>query len=312
MLAETRQLGVGDLRRAGAEIGERVRACRPELGQELAGMADGSGQDVDELWAINARTELLGGTSGECSVVGRVDGTRVVLAQNWDWHPALAASRVVWTIERDGGWLTTVTEAGLLGKIGLNSSGIACGLNFLTSSHDGGWSGLPIHVLLRLVLEARSVLDALALLLRARVTASSCVTLAASGPVVPLLAAVELGPGGARVVRPGAEGLLVHTNHFQLPPPAGRDTQPAEHPGTLVRQWALEALLRGGAAVEDALASHAGEPEGICRHDAQDAPWSERRATLLAVVIDPRARTLAVAGGPPCRAAFEPIALPRA
>src|SRR5262249_55076056 len=144
--------GIESLFAAGDEVGSRLSVDHPELVEELEGMAAGAGVDVRELLAINARTELLAGTQdrGECSLVARLEPSGPWLAQTWDWHPDLRAAAVVWTIEHDGGRLTTVTEAGVVAKLGLNDAGVACGLNFLTSSMDGGLDGTPIHVLLRL------------------------------------------------------------------------------------------------------------------------------------------------------------------
>src|SRR5262249_33288095 len=135
-------------------------------------------------FAANARTEILAGaTAPECSVIGvlparSATGT-LLLAQNWDWHPALAPSRVLWTITwPDGRWLTTLTEAGILGKIGLNSSGLGVLLNILHCSLDGGIGGLPVHVLLRVLLErCHDMTSALTLIRASRMSASSCVTI---------------------------------------------------------------------------------------------------------------------------------------
>jgi isopenicillin-N N-acyltransferase-like protein len=310
-----RLLEGADLRGAGAVVREAIGARFPDLVDEVEGIAAGAGVRADELLAINARTELLGpGVAGECSVAARVGAGGASLAQNWDWHPDLRASRVVWSVEPSGGPpFTTVTEAGILGKLGVNAPGVACGLNFLTSSGDGGVAAgaLPIHVLLRCVLDrCGSVLEALALLMGARVTASSCVTLAGVEPAGPCVVAVELSPGGAGVVWPDERGLLVHTNHFAVAPAGVRDTQPAEHPSTLLRAWKLAALVRGGVEAEAALASHFPAPEGICRHEDATAAWPDRRATLLSVVLDPAAPALRLAAGPPCEAAFADVELP--
>lgn len=320
-LAVYRRLLPGaDLRRSGAVVGEAVAARWPDLVEEIEGIAAGAGVRADELLAVNARTELLGCEPGvpapECSVAGGVgDGDGGAwLAQNWDWHPDLLASRVVWTVvPPDGIPFTTVTEAGIAGKLGLNAAGVACGLNFLTSSVDGGVArdAVPIHVLLRCVLDrCGSVLEALSLLLGARVTASSCVTVAAVEPAGAALVAVELSPGGPGVVWPDERGLLVHTNHFALAPGRGRDTQPAEHPSTLLRARQLAAALRAGTGPEAALASHFPAPEGICRHAVAADAWADRRATLLSVVLDPGAPSLRLAEGPPCETPFAAVELP--
>ena len=109
MLWEVAGLREAELERLGTLVGAAVTTAWPALADELAGMADGAGVEPALLWAVNARTELLGG-DGECSLIGRVDGARATIAQNWDWHPELGASRVLWTVEERGEWFTTFTR----------------------------------------------------------------------------------------------------------------------------------------------------------------------------------------------------------
>jgi isopenicillin-N N-acyltransferase like protein len=308
-----RMLGLGDaeLERLGSAVGERVCSKWPALAEELCGIASGAGVEPALLWAVNARSELLGG-DGECSLIGRLDGSRVSIAQNWDWHPSLAASRVLWTVEEHGRWFTTFTEAGMLAKVGLNSRGLACGLNFLVTDMDGGVDGIPVHVLLRLVLqECGSLVEAMRLLLDARVCASACVTLAGAETDGAGLVAVELSPGGAAVVWPGADGVLVHTNHFLGALACGRDLEIVERPGTLLRRERLLALVAGGAGDADALACHYPAAEPVCRHDdGGDVAWADRRATLLSLVLDPSVPSFEVCAEPPCGGGYERVALP--
>jgi isopenicillin-N N-acyltransferase-like protein len=303
----------GDLAPRGELVAAALQVRWPELLEEIEGIAAGAGQDALELLAVNARTELLApGPAAECSVIGRVGDGRVELAQTWDWHPDLASARVIVTTAPPGRpWFTTVTEAGMLAKLGLNQAGLACGLNFLTCSADGGVDGIPIHILLRLLLDrCGSATEALELLLGADVSASSCVTVAVQEPGGPTLFAVELSPGGPTVVWPDDDGWLVHTNHFLSPPARGEDTQPRTHPGTLLRHRHLERVLRDGIGPARALAEHFPAGESICRHGDTSPVWADRRETLLAIAMDPGAPALGVAAGPPCRFPFEPVALP--
>ena len=244
-------------------------------------------------------------TAPECSVVAHTDGTRATLAQTWDWHPDLAAATVTWTVHQAGGrWFTTVTEAGILGKFGCTSGGLACGLNFLGSSEDGGTGGVPIHILLRLILErCDGVEGALALLRGERTSASACVTLAAGAAAV----AAELSPRGLTLVHPDADGWLVHTNHFLAGPVAGSDTLAAQHPGTVARRDVLVRLVRSGVPVLAALGTHAPAEEPVCRHGDSDGPWADRRATLLALAADPAGGEVLVAAGPPCSNGYAPV-----
>ncbi len=261
------------------EAGSGVRLA-DELMDEVEGIASGAGVNVFELLAVNARTELL---AGGCSVVARGSWQ----AQTWDWHPA--AAPVVWTMCVDGGWLCTVTEAGMVGKMGLNSYGVSCGFNYLRSSVDGA-GGVPVHALARAVLECRSAAEARVCLGAA--SASVALTVAAPDG----LFCAEVSPGGVRFVAPGDDGWLVHTNHFLLPPRLGVDAQ--VEPMSLARRSQLLARVRAGSPVADALA----EPP-VYRHEDGDT-WAERRATLLALWAEPG--RLRVAAGTP----FEDVPLP--
>jgi isopenicillin-N N-acyltransferase-like protein len=288
MFAETHGI---DAREAGAEV-RLPDAAR----EEIAGIARGAQQDELELRAANARTEILAGAGPtECSVVGAGG----LLAQNWDWHPAFAESTVIWIVQHPGGWFATLTEAGLLAKIGLNDAGLGVCLNLLATTADGGLDGTPIHILLRRTLETcRTVDEAIALITEAKTTASSAVTVATPGDV----ATVELSPGGANVIR-GSVGA--HTNHFLEPPRAGRDTVPEEFPSTIPR---LEVIR--GQPLLDALRSHEGHPKGVCRHLDPADPWVEQTVTVASVIMNLAALRFHVAAGQPCTHEHVQVALP--
>jgi isopenicillin-N N-acyltransferase-like protein len=281
---------------ADAKLAGELVVLTPEAEQELAGIAQGSEQDVRELRAINARTEILAGHGPtECSVVGAGG----LLAQNWDWHPDCADSTVVWIVEHERGWFATLTEAGILAKIGLNDAGLGVCLNMLNTTADGGLDGTPIHLLLRRTLETcRTVDDAILLLTSAKTSASSAVTVATPNDV----ASIELNPGGPNVIR-GHVGA--HTNHFLESPKLGHDTTPEVSPSTIPR---LEVIR--SQPLLDALRSHESHPKGVCRHVDPIEPWSEQTETVASVVMNLAALRFHVASGQPCTHEHEQIALP--
>ena len=263
--------------------------------EELSAMAEGAGVPLPALLAVNARTEVLAGAGPtECSVIGAGG----LLAQNWDWHPALSESTLIWVVETGSGWFVTLCEAGTLAKIGLNDAGLGVCLNLLRSSEDGGHDGTPIHILLRQVLATcRSVDEAVSLLSSAKVSASSAVTVAQPGDV----ASVELSPGGANVLR-GSVGA--HTNHFLEPPKAGHDTMESE--STRPR---LDVVRR--APLLDALRSHDGHPNSVCRHLDESLPWAEQVVTVASIVMNLAALRFHVASGQPCTHEHVQITLPQ-
>ncbi len=260
--------------------GGRVRASDDEH-EELHGIATGAGVSVKELLAVNARTELTSGRH-ECSVVGQDN----VLAQNWDWHPDLQESTLLWIVRENGGWFATLTEAGMLAKIGMNDAGLGVCLNLLRCSEDGGLDGTPIHLLMRRTLACRSVPEAIELLTSARVSASSAVTVATPGE----RATVELSPGGANVLRG-----KTHTNHFLTPPPVGTDTIESE--SSRPRLDAIRSL-----PMREALRSHP-----VCQHVDESEPWEDRTATLASVIMDLANLKLQLAAGQPCTTPYEEI-----
>ena len=71
---------------------------------------------------------------------------------------------VLQVTREDGDRVLTVTEPGIVGKIGLSSAGLGVCLNFLIAARSS--DGVPIHILLREALEAGS-LDSACLRLRA-------------------------------------------------------------------------------------------------------------------------------------------------
>jgi isopenicillin-N N-acyltransferase-like protein len=264
--------------------------------EEIAAIARAAGVDEQDLVAVNARTEILAGAD-ECSVIGAGG----LLAQNWDWHPDLSESTVIWVVEHgEGRWFATLTEAGILAKIGLNQAGLGLCLNILRTTADGGVAGTPIHLLLRDVLHTcTSVDEAVELLAGAKVSASSAVTVATPGDV----AHVELNPGGANVIR-GALGA--HTNHFLNTPKAGTDMMATDSPTTRLR---LE-VAQSGQPLLDILRSHDGHPQGVCRHVDPDDRWVDQSVTIASVVMNLEKLRLHVAPGPPCTHEHQQITLP--
>jgi isopenicillin-N N-acyltransferase like protein len=319
LFAAARGLTPGQIEVLGERVSSDLHRNWPRLATEISGIAAGAGASASELFAANARTEILAGaTPPECSVIGVLPGRSargsLLLAQNWDWHPGLAASLVLWTIHRPGGrWLTTLTEAGLVAKIGLNSSGVGVMLNILTSSRDGGVGGLPVHALLRLLHECDDMRSALLLIRQAKVTASSCITIgcAGRGAAEAGLVSAELSPGGHALIWP-EDGVLLHTNHFRSGPPAGQDLYVRDWPDTVTRLASLRDDVEGSGAVsaaqlQAALRSHQDGPLSVCCHGEDAGQFADKAATLASVILDLDRPEMLVAAGQPCTGDYLPV-----
>jgi isopenicillin-N N-acyltransferase-like protein len=299
--------------RAWASIGE----VAPTAADEIAGIAAGSGLRVEEVAALNARTEMLAlaapdSSVTECStVVSSAPGRPPIAAQTWDWYPQMGDNWFVWSLTTSGGRrVTTLTEYGVLAKIGVNEAGFGVMLNMLhhvaddqSALGDQGRIGYPVHVLLRTLLEECATVDEARDLVGAlSFSASSAVTVVDRGGDA---ASLETFPEGVGEVKPEG-GLLVRTNHF-----LSAEGEPGCEAGQLddnswVRRDHLVASLcepapASAADVRAAMTHH--DPAGpVCRHALHpDHPDLIDTATLATVTLDVERGELAVLRGGPCQ-----------
>ncbi|MBA3490384.1 MAG: hypothetical protein H0T78_12755 [Longispora sp.] len=317
-----------------------TRQYVPRIAETLDAMADAAGIPVGDVYALNARTELMlppelarsanRPPSGahrptpsptECTgvaVLSEYTATgHTLLAQNWDWYPSQAHYAVVLATrdERDH-TIVTMTEAGMLAKAGLNSRGVGVCVNLLGSDRDGATGGVPYHVLIRHVLDQP---DGIATSLRVTAlprSASINLLIAVAGDTAAGGTALdlELAPGAVGRVLPEG-GLLTHSNHF-VSSIAVRDRCYDLGGSSLFRDFRLRQLLTEAAAerrvtegdVCEALRDHLGYPSAICRHvNPAEVADGTASLTVSSVVMDLDARRLMVNDGPPCESKYEVI-----
>jgi isopenicillin-N N-acyltransferase-like protein len=235
-----------------------------------------------------------------------------LLAQNWDWLGAQRAALVLLRVRGAGGAsCLTLTEAGMLAKIGFNQRGFGVCLNILRSSDDGSHPGVPVHVLLRALLARDSVADAIEFAAKLSFGASSNVLCAdASGDS----AALEFSPRGLEVVR-GAGAALCHTNHFLAPAAAMHQASLAPSLSTyprLERITALTGAHKGKFSPADLQRMLRDESDGylsICRRPDPSFAPEVCIETVASVVMDLGERVMHVAPDLPSRVDFVPVAL---
>jgi len=306
-------------RDAGEAFRASTAALYPRIAEMLDGVAEGAGVAVGDVYAVNARTELIYGTppdgaEGGCTVLGAL-GTHTatghtLMAQNWDWHPDQRHAMVLLeTTDERGHRVMALTEAGMLAKAGLNSAGIGICVNMLTTDRDGlsgGPAGVPYHVVLRAALESDTLGRALKAVVPSPRNASMNLLLGQAGPAGGELIDLELVPGAAGWLHP-ADGVIAHANHLETVLPV-RDLVNDYAGSTLFRAARARRLLAAaaepGKLSEDDLVTvlrdHQGFPQAICRHvDERDAVV-ERSETVYTVVFDLDDRRFGLAEGPPC------------
>jgi isopenicillin-N N-acyltransferase-like protein len=217
----------------------------------------------------------------------------------------------VWSFETAGGRrVTTLTEYGVLAKIGVNDAGLGVMLNMLHHVADdqtarGGEPtiGFPVHVLLRTLLaECASVAEARDLVSSLTFTASSALTVVDRGGDA---ASLETFPEGVGEVKPEA-GLLVRTNHFVSAEGELGDQAGLLDDNSWVRRDHLVASLRdpSPASVADVLAAmtHHVAAGPVCRHAVEpDSSDYLETSTLATATLDVEHGRLAVLRGGPCQ-----------
>jgi isopenicillin-N N-acyltransferase-like protein len=311
-LFETVAVGAFDVDLWSARAWHTITELAPQHAEEIAGIAAGAGLSVEQVASVNARTELLVAANPACetecsTVVSLPPGRPPVAVQTWDWYDAMSAGWFTWTIPfPDGRVVRTVTEFGMLAKIGVNDRGVGVLLNMLHHAEDeravaDGRIGHPVHLLSRAILdEASDTADAVRIASEARTTASTSLTVVdAAGASV----SVELFPGGPGLLEP-EDGVLVRTNHFVSE--TGRAGCLASRLGVsteLRRDHLLRAFAehrpQTAAEVVDAMHHHLADG-GVCRHPLVATDPALWHRTLATVTLDVAGRTLAARPDGPC------------
>jgi isopenicillin-N N-acyltransferase-like protein len=290
----------------------QLAAWAPELGSEVSGIAAGAGMPLWQVGAINARTEILAAARAtglsECStaVVLPGDGEPPRTIQTWDWNESLRDAPVAWAYEpRPGVAVRGFTEFGMLGKIGVNSTGLGVHFNLLRHVSDHDAIGVPVHAVARRILDrATDIYEATEIARSARLSASTVLTVVAFNGTGAYVRGLELSPAGVGIVD-DEDGFFVHTNHFLDPDLSKGEWLGVERPTTYDRLKHLrgQADRLGSADLMErvgAMLSHAEDGALVCRHPLPDDPLQLRSETLATISLDLAECRLAFHPGGPC------------
>lgn len=321
----------------------------PETLEEMQGIAEGAQLEMEDILALNVRSEIgltnypntpketpPAITDGCTSIVQRSqDGSTVVLAQNWDWLEQLHDGMVILDIVTPDGKtrLQFMNEAGLVGKIGVNSHGIGICMNALRC---GALSTdrLPTHVMCRRVLEyAKTFDEAVAMLDQ---YGGACSFNLAVANVQGKFATIEITPNGLSVISPLTEGdstkvsgkgpnFVAHTNHVMTPPtefprgaiydrPASNSFSRLERMTELTHEDISQQKELTLESVIDRLKDQKGTPTSICRDKPANASGMEKMTTLATVsmVFDTVAKKVTksqITIGRPCEEGLQLVEL---
>lgn len=189
-----------------------IQEYNPAFCREIEGIAAGANLR-EPLWiyALNSRSEILSlepaVNLNECTAL--CFSSPALLGQNWDWGRRLEKLTVLMQIQfSDDHKIQMLTEPGIIGKIGLNSSGIGVCLNILLI--DKPLNGVPVHILLRSILESRNIAGARKAILKAGFGKASNILF---GDKSGKFNYIEFA-GDESFTRKSRSHFMIHTNHY--------------------------------------------------------------------------------------------------
>lgn len=289
----------------------------PEIVDEWRGIAEGAEMPIEDVFFANALTdfqdvlwqfpgvEVHGCTSFLLGPEATASGSAMI-GQTWDMHAS--AERFISIFHRtptDGPKSLTLTTAGCLTLIGVNSAGIAVGNTNLRPTDAR--PGVIYLALLHQALRQTEWRDAVSVMTDTpRASGHNYIMAHESG------ARSDIETTGAKHEEfPLEVPWYVHSNHY-----LSEMLKPLEDP-TVERGSTEHRLARLAARFEKntepltpdglrgLLADHdGGEELGICRHGMGD----DARSCAFAVV-DPKARAIHAALGPACKALLQQFSL---
>jgi isopenicillin-N N-acyltransferase-like protein len=310
-------LNLEAVRERAEQYAPAIAAYDPEILEEIVGIAEGASCHRSDVLAVNCRSELMFGSNAplECTSFGlqpeATETGRTYVGQNWDWAPEVKANLVLLVVKQPSRPTAVILdEAGMIGRMGMNSAGIALATNTLIGEESG--IGVPYNVLLRGVLNSRTLAQAIGSLVR---------------PVRALGANFLLGDGRGQVLDieatastidylPPVNGVIVHGNHFAGARHRGRDQSLERFPDSLYRECRIRAYFErlGRLATEDdmeeALRDRFGEPNAICRAVDPDQDPLEQIETIASIIMDPGEQRFRLTVGPPDKSRYGEYSVP--
>ena len=208
-----------------AHYKEQIQIFNPKYCVEMDAIAEGAEVEPFWIYALNSRTEIINRLVDECTAVYFKNSA--LLGQNWDWLHESEDLAIVLKIKLENGLkLLMMTEPGIIGKIGLNSYGLGVCLNYLHIEEDS--LGVPVHVLLRNVLESRTIESATRNIdLYDKGTTSNILIGDKNGNYLDLELAIE-----RTFFYPTKNPIFIHTNHYLA---EGFDNSVEEFAGSISR-----------------------------------------------------------------------------
>lgn len=288
---------------------------------EMQGIADGAGVEFDDILLLNCRSEVVlrnaeDATPDGCTAIAvtpkRTKSGHTLIGQNWDWKPSQRDAMIIVKIKQtsnDKPNLVLLTEAGIIGKYGMNSAGLGFCFNAM-AVNDFPHGALPLHIACRGAMDSQNLCEAINSVTRKQLGCAVNFLFASRDGVA---VDVEVANDDFDVLYP-ENGIMIHTNHFRslrLPRHPYKDTAKGKWPDSFIRLGRaieLTADISDGIDVQDfqrIFADHADYPTSICHHEDPRDPIHARLGTVTSFIMDLYRFEMHVCLGAPCEKRYE-------
>ena len=304
----------------------------PELIEECRGIADGAGISFDEIFNINCYWDILDsihpqvrwkylahgshkrwlpymGCTAFAVSKSATKKSHVILGQNFDlgWEGEIfqETATLIKIIPDNGPSCLCFSNTGMIGALGMNSSGIALVINKLFPLDSE--PGVPFFFVVRKVLQQEKIGDAIGAIIDCkRASGIHYLLCDQNGEIF----SIETTAADYDVVIP-LDGTLGHTNHYVSERLKPLDFHPPINPDSLVRWSRINKYLeekKGEITIEDCqkwMKDHVNYPLSICRHD------HEQGKTIASLIMLPKELEFLATYGNPCTQPYVKYLIPR-
>jgi isopenicillin-N N-acyltransferase-like protein len=300
-----------------------IEQFAPDALEEVRGIAEGANARFEEILALNGRGELSYGnpfdeSEDACSSFAMTEeasgDAHVYCGQNWDWRSGVANTIILLRIHQPPKpTIIMQTEAGQIGRQGVNSAGIGLNANGL-GGRFGSQTGIPGPYIRRRILDSADMHDALQAVFNSRQAANTNLLFThRDGFAID----IETTPERHGWMYP-TNGLLVHANHFiAFVPPQIENTYRPFSVDSLYRVPRIERVLKTARSantptamrelIGSALTDHFGAPNSVCNHaDARQHPFDQTE-TVASSIVDLTSGEYYVSAGLPCEAGYQKL-----
>ena len=272
----------------------------PEIAEEIKGLAEGANITYAQATLLQVRREIIMNVSlsenYDCSLISLPINSRII-AQTIDLNSSFNEFGIVMHIAawKDKPEILMYSFSGLLGYLGMNSKGLAIGINMVVSND---WQlGVPPYLLVRHLLEMSTIDECIERLSRIKRSSSRALTISDKHRSV----TVEMTAKSFVILE---EKELFHTNHF-----LASELQAKETINFLAKNSSQKRFVRLQNLVKELgkeptipqlfnlFTDHENYPVGICSHAEGDI---RRTETVATIIMSPNSGSMYVKRGMPC------------